>query len=143
MRALSGAWSVAKSPFTATRSAANFVRDSRQFGLGYAVGSRLGFNTDRSYGQMSKTQKNQQRDQMIERENYRKTGKFGGSSNNVKNAITGEKKSNANNQANNNRPGAGASNAIKGGSNANNKIGNKMVEMQVLNNNGKKNNENK
>lgn len=143
MRALSGAWSVAKSPFTATRSAANFIRDTRQFGLGYSVGSRLGFNTDRSYGQMSKTQKNQQRDQMIERENYRKTGKFDGSGNNVKNAITGENKSNANKQTNN-RSGAGASNAIKGGSNANNKkVGNQMVEMSILNPDGSKKKENK
>ena len=75
MRALSGAWSVAKSPFTATRSAANFIRDTSQFGLGYSVGSRLGFNTSRGYGKMSKTQMNQQREQMVARENYRKTGK--------------------------------------------------------------------
>jgi hypothetical protein len=92
---------------------------------------------------MSKTQKNQQRDQMIERENYRKTGKFGGSSNNVKNAITGENKSNANNQANNNRPGAGASNAIKGGNANNKKVGNQMVEMSILNPDGSKKKENK
>jgi hypothetical protein len=79
---------------------------------------------------------------MIERENYRKTGKFDGSGNNVKNAITGENKSNANKQSNN-RPGAGASNAIKGGNANNKKVGNQMVEMSILNPDGSKKKENK
>jgi len=132
MRALSGAWSVAKSPFTATRSAANFIRDTSQFGLGYSVGSRLGFNTSRGYGKMSKTQMNQQREQMVARENYRKTGKFDGSGNNVKNAIEG--KGNANSTNMKYKPSGNSSNAIIGNkSNANNNIGNKMIEMEVLN----------
>ncbi len=132
MRALSGAWSVAKSPFTATRSAANFIRDTSQFGLGYSVGSRLGFNTSRGYGKMSKTQMNQQREQMVARENYRKTGKFDGSGNNVKNAIEG--KGNANSLNMKYKPSGNSSNAIIGNkSNANNNIGNKMIEMEVLN----------
>lgn len=132
MRALSGAWSVAKSPFTATRSAANFIRDTSQFGLGYSVGSRLGFNTSRGYGKMSKTQMNQQREQMVARENYRKTGKFDGSGNNVKNAIEG--KGNVNSTNMKYKPSSNSSNAIIGNkSNANNNIGNKMIEMEVLN----------
>ena len=36
-------------PFRATRSAVNFVRDSKNTGLGTAIGRRLGFKTDRDY----------------------------------------------------------------------------------------------
>ena len=124
-------------PFRATRSAVNFVRDSKQFGFGSAVGQRFGFNTDRSYGKMSNVQKAQTRENLVESEKYKRSlnnpDKQGGG-NSVKNAIEGSGGGNKNNA------GAGGANSNQGQkSNANNNIGNKMVEMNVLN----KNNNNK
>ena len=124
-------------PFRATRSAVNFVRDSKQFGFGSAVGQRLGFNTDRSYGKMSNVQKAQTRENLVESEKYKRslnnTDKQGGG-NSIRNAIEGPGGSNKNNA------GAGGANSSQSQkSNANNNIGNKMVEMNVLN----KNNNNK
>ena len=124
-------------PFRATRSAVNFVRDSKQFGFGSAVGQRFGFNTDRSYGKMSNVQKAQTRENLVESEKYKRSlnnpDKQGGG-NSVRNAIEGSGGGNKNNA------GAGGANSNQGQkSNANNNIGNKMVEMNVLN----KNNNNK
>lgn len=71
------------SPFRATRSAANFVRDSKQFGVRSAIGQRLGFRTDRDYGKMSSAQLSQSRDLMREREKLRRQSNasfFGGNS---------------------------------------------------------------
>lgn len=124
-------------PFRATRSAVNFARDSKQFGFGSAVGQRLGFNTDRSYGKMSNVQKAQTRENLVESEKYKRSlnnpDKQGGG-NSIKNAIEGSGGGNKNNA------GAGGANNNQGQkSNANNNIGNKMVEMNVLN----KNNNNK
>lgn len=48
-RAVGMGWSAAKAPFQATRSAVNFIRDSRNNGLGTTIGRRLGFNTSRDY----------------------------------------------------------------------------------------------
>ena len=134
MRALSGAGKVLTSPFRATRSAANFIRDSRQYGTASAIGQRLGFRTDKDYGQMSKTQLNQQREGVKERENYRKTGSFDNKDNGskVRNSISGP--NNGAGKANNNNI---VKNNNQGNAN-NNKIGNKMVEMQILNGNKNK-----
>ena len=124
-------------PFKATRSAANFVRDSRQFGFGSAVGQRLGFNTDRSYGKMSNIQRAQTHQNLVESEKYKRSL---GEKNNkkVESAIQGP------NNGGGGPGGAGA--AIGGGKNinqggkgnANNNIGNKMIEMNILDKNGKK-----
>ena len=81
--ALGGAARVLTSPFRATRSAANFVRDSRQFGLGSTIGQRLGFRTKRDYGVMSNAQMAQSKDLMREREKLRRQSNasfFGGKS---------------------------------------------------------------
>ena len=125
-------------PFKATRSAANFVRDSKQFGFGSAVGQRLGFNTDRSYGKMSNIQKAQTHQNLVESEKYKRSL---GDNNNKKvaNAIQGP------NMVGGDGNG-GAAGAIGGGKNinpggkgnANNNIGNKMIEMNILDSNGKK-----
>ncbi len=132
-----GAFGAITAPFRATRSAVNFVRDSKQFGFGSAVGQRLGFNTDRSYGKMSNVQKAQTRENLVESEKYKRSlnnpDKQGGG-NSIRNAIEGSGGGNKNNA------GAGGANSNQGQkSNANNNIGNKMVEMNVLN----KNNNNK
>lgn len=129
MRALGGAASAITSPFRATRSAANFVRDSRQFGTLTAAGQRLGLRTNRDYGQMSKLQKNQQKNQIVQSENYRRTGSFAGTNDNnkVRNSISGPS-----NNANNNRV---ANNNNNQGNANNKKLGNAMVENQILNRN--------
>ena len=48
-RAISGGLGVIKKPFTATRSAFNYARDAKNFGLGTATGRALGFKTSRDY----------------------------------------------------------------------------------------------
>jgi hypothetical protein len=48
-RALSSAGGFIKKPFSATRSAFNFTRDARNFGIGTATGRALGFRTARDY----------------------------------------------------------------------------------------------
>ncbi len=132
MRAFSTAKSVATSPFRGIRNTANFVRDARQYGFGTALGQRLGLRTSKDYGKYSQMQQKQQRDQTIERENYRKTGNFdqngkkSGSS--VKDKIEGKSNFNPSGGAGSNIAGAGSK-----ANNANNNIGNKMVEMSILN----------
>ena len=127
MRALSGARSAITSPFRATRSAANFVRDARQHGTLTAIGQRMGLRTNKDYGQMSKLQQDQQKRQTIQSENYRRTGSFSGnanSNNRVRDSIAG---------SNNPSPNANKK-SNPSSSNANNqKIGNKMIEMNILN----------
>lgn len=78
-------------PFRATRSAANFVRDAKQFGLGSTIGNRLGFKTSMNYGQMSSVQMGQRRQLMREREAMRRQSdaSFFGSNGNTKQAIEG------------------------------------------------------
>ena len=125
-------------PFKATRSAANFVRDSKQFGFGSAVGQRLGFNTDRSYGKMSNLQKAQTHQNLVESEKYKRS--LGDNNNKkVENAIQGP--NNVGGGGNGGAAGAigGGKNINPGGKgNANNNIGNKMIEMNILDKNGKK-----
>jgi hypothetical protein len=129
--------SAALSPFRAVRSATNFVRDSKQFGMGSAIGQRLGFNTDRSYGKMSNIQREQTHQNLVDSEKYKRS--LGDNNNKkVENAILGENKGGAG-------PGGagagigGGKNINQGGKgNANNNIGNKMIEMNILDKNGKK-----
>ncbi len=138
-RVFSGAKSVIGAPFSATRSAANFIRDSRQYGFGTALAQRTGLRNARDYGKMSALQKAQTRQNLIESENYKRTHKFdtGNNPDKTKNAIEGNKHQPViqNNGGNNggNKPAG----------NANNNIGNKMVEMNVLNNNNNNNNNKK
>lgn len=92
-RAASGIGTLAKSPFKATRAAANFVKDSKQFGKGTAIGQRLGFRTGRDYGKMSNVQLGQSRQLMREKESMRRqsNASFFGSNSSIKNALSGEK----------------------------------------------------
>jgi len=131
--------SAALFPFKATRSAANFVRDSKQFGTWSAIGQRMGFNTDRSYGKMSAIQKAQTHQNLVDSEKYKRSLGDKGNGNKVQNAIEGPNKGGGGNQGG---PG-GAGNNInpQGKGNANNNIGNKMIENNILNN--KQNNEKK
>ena len=125
-------------PFKATRGAINFVKDSKQYGIGSTIGQRFGVNTDRSYGKMSATQKAQNRENLIEGEKLKRSltgaGNQGGGDS-VKNAIQGPN----NNGGGNNAGGGGGSNNAGGKGNANNNIGNKMIEMNVLNKNNNNN----
>lgn len=125
-------------PFKATRSAANFVRDTKQFGMGSAIGQRLGFNTDRSYGKMSKIQREQTHQNLVESEKYKRS--LGDKNNKkVESAIQGP--NNGGGGGNGGAAGAigGGKNINPGGKgNANNNIGNKMIEMNILDKNGKK-----
>ncbi len=135
IRALSGAKNLALSPFKATRGAYNFIRDSKEHGTLSAIGRRLGFNTAAgSYGKMSKTQLRQSRQQMQERENYSKTGSFDGkkdSKKSVSDVIKGD-----------GNKSSISKDSIGGGKHsANNKkadVGSKMIEMSILNSDGKK-----
>lgn len=140
MRGIGGrALSALTSPFRATRSAINFYKDTQQYGTKSAIASRLGFKSARDYGKMSATQKQQTRENLIESEKYKRSlnnpGGAGNENNNntVKNMIQGSNNNNKQVQQNNSNNRG----------NANNNIGNKMVEMQVLNPNGKKKEDNK
>ena len=84
----------ALSPFKATRSAVNFVRDSKNTGLSTAIGRRLGFKTDRDYN--------------LEKSHLSRGGGLGGGSGTVNN------KTNQIGSGNN-----AAKNAIGGGNNPN------------------------
>ena len=133
MRALGGVGKLLSSPFRATRSAANFVRDSRQYGMGSTIGQRMGFNTDRSYGLMSKTQLAQSRRQMVEREQLRLNNNNHNNHNNpVQNAILGQ-----NGGAGNQQQPPAPNNA-----NQNPNVGNQMVQNAILNNNNNNQNNN-
>ena len=132
--AISRGFGAALMPFKATRSAINFAKDSKQYGFGSTLGQRMGFNTARSYGKMSAVQKAQTRENLVESEKYKRSlsnPDKNGSRNNIKGAIEGP----INNGGGGNNGGAGAGSNINPGGkgNANNNIGNKMVEMNVLN----------
>jgi len=138
----------ALAPFRASRSAINFVRDSKNTGLGTAIGRRLGLRTDRDYniekGQMSRaglgggsgTANNN-------------TNKNGAGNNLVKNAIngggnpSGEKKGGGGNPGGNggNHGGNGNNNPPAGGNminNAvNNALGNRSKSVDLGNRRGK------
>ncbi len=126
--------SAALMPFRATRSAANFVRDSKQFGTLSAIGQRLGFNTDRSYGKMSAVQKSQTHQNLVDSEKYKRSLGNNGADKKVENAIQGPIGGGGGNQGG--AGAAGGSNINPGGKgNANNNIGNKMIENNILKNN--------
>ena len=127
-------------PFRATRSAINFAKDSKQFGFGSTIAQRFGIKTARDYGKMSATQKQQTHDNLVESEKYKRSlnNKDGGKKD-VKDVIQGGK----NNSAGPYKQSGNQGGASDKKSNANQNIGNKMVEMQVLNSNGKAKNEDK
>ena len=132
-----GAIGAALMPFKATRGAINFVKDSKQFGFGSTLAQRMGINTARNYGKMSAVQKAQTRENLVESEKYKRSlnnPDKNSSKNSIRNAIQGQN-NNGGGGGNNGGAGAGGSNINPGGKgNANNNnIGNKMVEMNVLN----------
>lgn len=105
--AFGGATRFFTSPFRATRSAANFIRDSKQYGTLSTIGQRLGFRTNRDYGVMSNSQLSQSRDLMREREKLRRQSNasfFGGGSS-IQKVLEGDKKGakGGGNGANNNK----------------------------------------
>ena len=120
-------------PFRATRSAINFVKDSKQYGFGSTIGNRMGIKTAREYGKMSATQKRQTRENLVESEKYKRSLNNNGEKKTVKDVIQGDK----NNGGGGGKPGGNSGGASNKQSNANNNIGNKMVEMKILNSNGK------
>lgn len=79
-------------PFRATRSAVNFARDAKQFGLGSTIGNRFGFKTSMNYGQMSDVQMGQRRQLMREREAMRRQSdaSFFGKNDKTEKAIIGD-----------------------------------------------------
>ncbi len=122
-------------PFRATRSAINFVKDSKQYGFGATIGNRMGIKTARDYGRMSATQKRQTHENLVESEKYKRSlNNKDGEKKSVKDIIQGDKKSGDGGG----KPGGNSGGASNKQSNANNNIGNKMVEMQILDSNGKK-----
>ena len=92
-RTASGIKSVVTSPYRAARSISNFARDAKQFGLGTAIGQRLGFRTARDYGQMSNVQLAQSRQLMREKEEMRRqsNASFFGAKSSVQNALNGKR----------------------------------------------------
>ena len=109
-RAVGMGVSAVKAPFTATRSAVNFVRDIKNNGLGTTIGRKLGFNTSRDYA--------------IEKGRVNR----GASGNSIQTQGTGSANNNAG-VASKNLLGAGnnnARNAISGGQNpgGNSSVGN-------------------
>ncbi len=128
--ALGFAGKALKSPFTATRSIANFASDSSQYGLGTAIGQRLGFRTKRDYGAMSRTQlgqhMKQQNRQLTAQNNARKE------SNNEMANIIGDKVSQAIAGIGGNNNNNNANNGNKATPNNNNK-GNAMVNNAINN----------
>ena len=128
MRALSAGVGGALLPFRAYRGYRNFRKDAEQHGLGTAIAQRFGFKTDKDYGKMSRAQKQQTRENLVEGEKYKRSlnnpnNNDGGKS--VKDVIAG-------NNGGDNKPAPQNNSNNKG--NANNNIGNKMIEKNVLNN---------
>lgn len=105
-RALSGGFGALKKPFTATRSAFNYARDARNFGLGTATGRALGFKTARDY-RMEQGQLNLNKLGSGTANNNASRGSAqlnNGKQQQVKNAINGGA---YNGNANNNKAGGG------------------------------------
>ena len=113
-KAVRGGIGAALFPFKAARSAMNFSRDAKQYGLGATIGDRLGFKTSKSYGQMSDVQMGQRRQLMREREAMRRQSdsQFFGNDDKAKNAIGGEKKENSGGNANNKKAQGQGSNMV-------------------------------
>ena len=87
-----------RSPFSAARSAYNFVSDSKQHGFGNTIASRLGLKTGKDYGKMSQAQKSQAVDMMNRKEQMRSASnsQLGDKvANKIVSAISGEKKGDA------------------------------------------------
>ncbi len=102
-------------PFKATRSAVNFAKDTKQYGLGATLGDRLGIKTSKTYGQMTDVQMGQRRQLMREREAMRRQSdsQFFGNDDKAKNAINGEKNGNVGgSNANNKKVGGQGSNMV-------------------------------
>ena len=142
-RAASMGWSAAKMPFKATRSAVNFVRDSKNNGLGTTIGRRLGFNTSRDYaiergrvGRGSPTSPVQSQGNGAVNNNAGVASKMiGAGNNNAKNAISGGANPGGNPSGGGN-PVANAISGINQGSNmVNNAVNNALNN---ANNGGKK-----
>ena len=89
----SAAGKIVSTPFKSIRAASNFIRDSREFGKGTAIGQRLGFRTGRDYGKMSNVQLGQSRQLMREKEHMRRqsNASFFGAKSSVQNALSGDK----------------------------------------------------
>ena len=121
----------ALAPFRATRAAANFVRDAKQFGFGSTFGQRLGFKTDMTYGKMSNVQMAQRRQLMREREGMRRQSdeSFFGKDNKAKNAIVGERRKSINSAS----VMANGGNGAKKSENKGNNIVNKAINNAVNN----------
>ena len=112
-------------PFKATRSAVNFAKDTKQYGLGATIGDRLGFKTSKSYGQMSDVQMGQRRQLMRERETMRRQSdsQFFGGDDKAKEAISGSKQDSGGSSNNKKPPSQGSNmvnNAINNAVNNNN-----------------------
>lgn len=120
----SAAGKIVRAPFKATRAAANFIRDSKQFGKGTAIGQRLGFRTARDYGKMSNVQLGQSRQLMREKEQMRRqsNASFFGSKSSVQNALSGDK-----------NKGKGGGNAAKNSEKKENPIVNNAIANSLNN----------
>ena len=125
-------------PFSATRGAYNFVRDSANNGVGTTLASRLGFKTGADYqrerhqrglsgaGNSGKPGGNGSANN--------KTGAGAGGNNNAKNAIAGPANGGkGNNGSKSNSFIGGGSSSNKNSNSAKNNSGNNMVEMAILN----------
>ena len=125
-------------PFSATRGAYNFVRDSANNGVGTTLASRLGLKTSADYqrerhqrglsgaGNSGKPGGNGSANN--------KTGAGAGGNNNAKNAISGPANGGkGNNGSKSNSSFGGGSSSNKNSNSAKNNSGNNMVEMAILN----------
>ena len=123
-------------PFKATRSAVNFAKDTKQYGLGATLGDRLGFKTSKSYGQMTDVQMGQRRQLMREREAMRRQSdsQFFGNDDKAKDAISGQKNGNVGgSNANNKKVGGQGSNMVNNAiNNAVNKNNNQQDDLSDL-----------
>jgi len=125
-------------PFSATRGAYNFVRDSANNGVGTTLASRLGFKTGADY------QRERHQRGLSGAGNggkgggngsaNNKTGAGAGGNNNAKNAIAGPANGGkGNNGSKSNSFIGGGSSSNKNSNSAKNNSGNNMVEMAILN----------
>ena len=134
--ALRGGVKAALFPFKAARSAVNFAKDTKQYGLGATLGDRLGFKTSKSYGQMTDVQMGQRRQLMREREamHRQSDSQFFGNDDKAKEAISGQKNGNVGgSNANNKKVGGQGSNMVNNAiNNAVNKNNNQQDDLSDL-----------
>ena len=132
-------------PFRATRSAVNFLRDSKNTGTSTAIGRRLGLKTDRDYN-LENARLGQGNKNGGKGTANNNTGKLSAGNNNAKNAIGGGLKNlvgGKNSNVNNNKVGGNSVPSLAGN---NNQAANPMVTNAVsnaLNNNNSGNGGNK